>query len=116
MFSRIAPTNRQLGLIRSWDALPRRFDPTADPSDHFLVIMDSMVSARHYHNQLTQMNLDIMYQATELTGDARYASAATSHARVCARTHIRDDQTTYHVVDFDPRTGEVQARFSAQGE
>jgi hypothetical protein len=59
------------------------------------------------------MNLDMMYQATELTGDERYAAAATSHARACAGTHIRADDTTYHVVDFDPRTGEVQARFSA---
>lgn len=63
-----------------------------------------------------QMNLDILYQATELTGDPQYANAANAQADVTERTFIRDDGTTYHVVDLSPHTGEVLSRFTHQGE
>ena len=69
------------------------------------------------------MNLDLLYQATALTFDPKYAKAATSQADITARTFIRDDCTTYHVVDFDPHstvdesTGHatVLKRFTHQG-
>jgi hypothetical protein len=62
------------------------------------------------------MNLDMMYEATRLTGDEKYAKIADSQAKISATTHIRPDGTTYHVVDFDPKTGKVQKSFTAQGE
>lgn len=69
------------------------------------------------------MNLDLLYQATALTSDPKYAAAATSQADITAKTFIRDDCTTYHVVDFDPHstvddtTGHatVLKRFTHQG-
>jgi hypothetical protein len=61
------------------------------------------------------MNLDMMYEATRLTGDEKYAKIADSQARISATTHIRPDGTTYHVIDFNPKTGKVQKSFTAQG-
>ena len=63
----------------------------------------------------SKMNLDMMYEATRLTGDEKYAKIANSQADISATTHIRPDGTTYHVVDFNPNTGKVQKSFTAQG-
>lgn len=62
------------------------------------------------------MNLDMLYEATRLTGDKRYAAIANSQAEHSTKTHVRADGTTYHVVDFDPKTGKVQKSLTAQGE
>jgi hypothetical protein len=71
---------------------------------HLLVIMDNM------------MNLDLLYEAAELSGDKTYAEMATRHAEATARDHIRDDGSTYHVVAYDPNTGGILRKFAAQGE
>jgi hypothetical protein len=62
-----------------------------------------------------QMNLDFLYEATEMTGGPRYVAAANSQADMTEQTCIRDDGTTYHVVDFDPHSGKVLKRFTHQG-
>lgn len=60
------------------------------------------------------MNLDLMYLATELTGDAKYATVASTQAETMIRTHIRADGTTYHVVDLG-RDGSAPKGMTAQG-
>jgi unsaturated chondroitin disaccharide hydrolase len=62
------------------------------------------------------MNLDLMFLATELTGDQQYRNIAISQAEKSSKTHIRSDYTTNHVVNFDPRTGEKTAAYTHQGE
>lgn len=61
------------------------------------------------------MNLDLMYLATELTGDAKYAELATHQAAIMQRTHIRPNGTTYHVVDFGS-DGSDPKGMTSQGE
>ena len=61
------------------------------------------------------MNLDMMYEATRLTSDNRYADAATVQAEKAMHTHIRPDGTTYHVVNVDQKTGKYLQRMTAQG-
>jgi unsaturated chondroitin disaccharide hydrolase len=58
---------------------------------------------------------EILYKAAAFTGNSEYADIATTHARTTARTHVRDDGSTYHVVDFDPETGEIRGKHTAQG-
>jgi unsaturated chondroitin disaccharide hydrolase len=61
------------------------------------------------------MNLDLLFEASALTGDLSYSEAAIRQAEVCMRSHVREDFTTFHVVNFDPDTGEVESRFTHQG-
>lgn len=61
------------------------------------------------------MNLELLYKATQFTGDSTYARIATSHADKTLRNHFRPDWSCYHVVDYDPQTGEVLGKCTAQG-
>lgn len=92
----------EVGCIRSWDGMYKVGKPNIyrrdNMNEHMLVIIDNM------------MNLDLMYQATELTGDKKYADIASTQAEKMMHAHIRPDGTTYHVVDFraNPPKGMTQ--------
>ena len=61
------------------------------------------------------MNLELLFKATEFSGDSTYAKIAISHADKTMENHFRPDYSCYHVVDYDPETGEVLHRCTAQG-
>ena len=61
------------------------------------------------------MNLELLFKATEFTGDPTYANIAISHADKTLENHFRPDWSCYHVVDYDPETGEVRRKCTAQG-
>lgn len=61
------------------------------------------------------MNLEIMFEATRLTGDSSFYDIAVSHANTTMAHHFRPDFSCYHVVDYDPATGDVRHRQTAQG-
>lgn len=85
--------NPKVGCIRSWDS---------KPSD-FLVIIDNM------------MNLELLFWATRETGDSSFYKIAVTHANTTMKNHFRDDYSSYHVVNYNPETGVVQQRKTAQG-
>lgn len=68
-----------------------------------IVIIDSM------------MNLSLLYWATEETDDPRYKNLAKAHADMILREFVRDDGSVYHMVRFDPETGEVLEKLGGQG-
>ncbi|CEQ42456.1 SPOSA6832_04262 [Sporobolomyces salmonicolor] len=61
------------------------------------------------------MNLQLFIAAYRLTGNSTYLDMATSHANKTMQNHVRDDGSSFHVVDYSPTTGEVQWRGTAQG-
>lgn len=61
------------------------------------------------------MNLEIMFEATRLTGDSTFYDIAVSHANTTMAHHFRPDFSCYHVVDYNPATGDVRNRQTAQG-
>lgn len=61
------------------------------------------------------MNLEIMFETTRLTGDSTFYDIAVSHANTTMAHHFRPDFSCYHVVDYDPATGDVRHRQTAQG-
>lgn len=61
------------------------------------------------------MNLELLFKATEFSGDSTFAKIAISHADQTMKNHFRPDYSCYHVVDYDPETGEVLHRCTAQG-
>lgn len=88
--------NDKVGCIRSWDHNKDRWK--------FPVIIDNM------------MNLKMLFRATQLTGDSIYWKVAVTHANTTMRNHFRDDYSSYHVVDYDPQTGDVRMKCTAQGQ
>ncbi len=85
--------NPTVGCIRSWDS---------KPSD-FLVIIDNM------------MNLELLFWATKATGDSSFYKIAVTHANTTMKNHFRPDYSSYHVLNYDPATGAVQQKRTAQG-
>ncbi len=61
------------------------------------------------------MNLEILFNATRMSGDSTFFKIAVSHADRTLENHFRPDASSYHVVDYDPETGEVLHRCTAQG-
>ena len=60
------------------------------------------------------MNLEMLFWATQETGDSIYWKVAVNHANTTMKNHFRPDYSSFHVVDYDPETGEVRARQTAQ--
>lgn len=87
--------NPTVGALRSWDHHEDLWP--------FPVIIDNM------------MNLEMLYEATRLTGDSSFYNIATQHAETTLNNHFRDDNSSYHVVSYDPLTGEVLKKNTHQG-
>ena len=61
------------------------------------------------------MNLELLFKASKFTGDKKYFDIAVKHADRTMVEQFRKDGSCYHVVDFDPQTGDVRRRCTAQG-
>ena len=61
------------------------------------------------------MNLELLFEATRLSGDSTYWKVAVSHANKTLENQFRRDGSCYHVVDYDPNNGAVLHRQTAQG-
>ncbi len=84
-----------IGCIRSWDHHKEQWG--------FPVIIDNM------------MNLELLFEATKLTGDSSFHRIAVSHANTTLKNHFRADFSSYHVVDYDTITGKVVKKNTHQG-
>lgn len=56
-----------------------------------------------------------MFYVANLTKDTRLAEIATSHAHKTLQSHVRPNNSTCHVVNFEQRDGSVKARMTNQG-
>jgi hypothetical protein len=97
-------------LVTSAKSLSTRFNPTVGcikSWDHgsykFPVIIDNM------------MNLELLFWATKQTGDSSFYKLAVTHANTTIKNHYRPDYSSYHVIDYDPATGAVYEKKTAQG-
>ena len=63
------------------------------------------------------MNIDMLYEASKITGNPKYAEIANAQAEASSTTHVRPDDTTYHVINFDQKTrGATLERRTHQGK
>jgi len=88
------------GIIQSWDVI-RGWQ--SERGWECPVIIDNM------------MNLELLFEATRLSGDSSFYRIAVSHADRTLVEHFRPDGSCYHVVDFNLTDGTVRARQTAQG-
>ena len=86
--------NPVTGVIKSWDNRAKWKNP---------VIIDNM------------MNLELLFAATQLTGDSSFYKIAVSHANTTMKNHFRADYSSYHVVGYDSSTGDVVKKTTHQG-
>lgn len=94
--SLITRFNPAVGSIQSWNV-------GNGPGWAFPVIIDNM------------MNLEYLMWASRASKNPRYRDIALTHADTTLKNHFRPDNSSYHVVDYDPVTGKVRGRVTAQG-
>lgn len=87
--------NDKIGAIRSWDF-------NAEIWQH-PVIIDNM------------MNLEMLFEVALATNDSKLYELADQHAMTTLNNHFRPDNSSYHVVDYNPVTGEVNTKNTHQG-
>lgn len=61
------------------------------------------------------MNLELLEESARLFNNDSFAKIARTHANNTIKNHFREDYSTFHVVDYDPETGEVRHRVTHQG-
>ncbi|RAP75645.1 glycoside hydrolase family 88 protein [Paenibacillus montanisoli] len=61
------------------------------------------------------MNLPLLYWASNELGDPRYKHLAMRHADMALKEFMRPDGSVYHIVCFDPETGERTGALAGQG-
>lgn len=89
-----------IGVIQSWN-VQRGWQ--AKRGWQCPVIIDNM------------MNLELLFEASILSGDDTYKNIAIKHADITIDNHFRKDYSSYHVVDYDSINGKVRSRGTAQG-
>lgn len=61
------------------------------------------------------MNMPLLFWASRVSGDPRYAHIAEVHLDTVVKYFIREDGSVYHIVHFDPHTGERLEGLGGQG-
>lgn len=88
------------GVIQSWDTDKGWM---AERGWTCPVIIDNM------------MNLELLFEASLISGDPSFYEIAVRYADVTLENHFRDDHSSYHVIDYDPVSGKVLHKHTAQG-
>lgn len=87
--------NKNVGSLRSWDFNSDIWE--------FPVIVDNM------------LNLELLFEATKISGDSTYHKIAETHANTTLKNHFRSDNSIYHVVVYDTITGNSKMKVTHQG-
>ena len=88
------------GIIQSWD-VTRGWQ--SERGWECPVIIDNM------------MNLELLFEATKLSGDSTFYHIAVNHADRTLKEHFRTNGSCYHVIDYSLADGMVRHRQTAQG-
>ncbi|MEW2923143.1 glycoside hydrolase family 88 protein [Muricauda sp. ANG21] len=92
--------NPMVKSIKSWN---RKKSWDGKTIWHYPVIIDNM------------MNLELLFEASKLSGDPAFRNIAVEHAMTTMKNHYRKDFSSYHMVNYDPKTGEVLNKATVQG-
>lgn len=85
--------NPKIGLIKSWNN---------DQKVHQTII-DNL------------MNLELLFWAGKNGGDGKLLEVAKLHAKKTAQDFVREDGSTFHLVNYNPKNGKILSRTTAQG-
>jgi len=87
-------------FIRAWNGEPK--EGTTDDNRGWAII-DSM------------LNIPLLYWASEETKDPRFKHIAVMHADTLMEHFVRKDGSVRHIVQFNPKTGEMERDYGGQG-
>jgi rhamnogalacturonyl hydrolase YesR len=87
--------NDTVGSIRSWDFNKEKWS--------FPVIIDNM------------MNLELLFEATKISEDSSFHKIAVKHANTTLKNHFREDNSCFHVLDYNPENGAIRTKVTHQG-
>jgi hypothetical protein len=85
--------NQKVACTRSWDWGPWKFP----------VIIDNL------------MNMELLYWAAAAGGSAQWQDIANQHNNTTMKNHFRPNGSSYHLVDYDPKTAQVLRMQTVQG-
>ena len=95
--------NENGGFIRAWDTWKWDTDEAFIEEKKGKAIIDSM------------MNIPLLFQVSQITGDMKYHEIAERHANTLAKNIVRDDYSTFHSFNFNHITGEPICGKTVQG-
>ncbi len=90
-------------LKKRYAALPQSVKSWDDGAGRHTVIIDSL------------MNLELLFFAAKNGGGQDYRDIAERHALTVLRDFVRSDGSGYHTVTYDPATGKILGKVTAQG-
>jgi unsaturated chondroitin disaccharide hydrolase len=98
-------------ILTAAETLSKRYRPSIqaiqswDSSANFKcpVIIDNM------------MNLELLEWATKNGGDKKFHEIAVNHSNTTIRNQFREDNSTWHVIDYDLASGTVSRKKTHQG-
>jgi len=61
------------------------------------------------------MNLELLCWASENGGEERFREIALNHSNSTLKHHFREDNSSYHVLDYDLTTGQILKKITWQG-
>lgn len=94
-YSPVTGTIKSWNRWRSWNSGERVYE--------YPVIIDNM------------MNLELLFFASEKSGDNSFRDIAISHAEKTMKNQIRKDGGTFHITFYDPSTGQFIGGETSQG-
>lgn len=116
MMSSVAHAYRETGdslylpvLKETATRLAARFSPVVGATmswnweGRFPVIVDNLI------------NLELLTYASVLFNKPEWKEIAIKHTRTTLKNHFREDNSCYHLVDFDPLDGSVKEKITHQG-
>ncbi|HEX8462287.1 MAG TPA: glycoside hydrolase family 88 protein [Segetibacter sp.] len=83
----------KVAAIKSWD----------NPDFNYPVIIDNL------------MNLEFLFFTTKASGDSSFYRTAVMHANTDLKYRFREDNSSYHVLDFDSTNGKLLRQMTHQG-
>ncbi|MEX1550779.1 glycoside hydrolase family 88 protein [Enterococcus sp. C50] len=105
-------SSRKMAL-QAADVLMRRYNETAKIFQAWGELSDKEQQGRMIID--CNMNLPLLYFASNETGDPRYREAAKNHVKLAQKYLIREDYSTFHTYYMDIETGNPRFGATAQG-
>lgn len=105
-------------MIQAAKSLSTRFRPNAKVIQSWDVKGNSWQSKRGWECPViidNMMNLELLFEATKLSGDSTFYHIAVAHADRTLAEQFRPDGSCYHVVDYNIADGTVRHKQTAQG-
>lgn len=98
-------------IQRSAESLSTRYRPNIQS-------IQSWNESKHWNCPViidNMMNLELLNWVSDNGGDKKYKEIAIAHSNTTIKNHFRPDFSTYHVVDYDLKTGNVTRKATWQG-